>query len=307
MQRARVILAVASCVLLLIAAWIVYTLRPVPSGPEALVRYFPQREATILYIDVAALRASGILDKLVGSTIGEDPAYKTFIQDTGFDYKRDLNRVMLNSAGAIHYFVLEGKFNWEKLRKYAAAQGGACRGDNCHMKGSTPDRIISWRKLRSGMMALASARDESGARAIEARSSSDETQPGWEVPKAPLWLEVPSQVLRAVEQLPPGTRVFAKALQPAEWAVFTLGPETNQFALSVDVVCRNPEDATVLRAQLEGLTKMLASLIQRENKIPSSTDLSGILTSGRFERQDRRVFGHWTVPRAFVESLGSGT
>ena len=73
------------------------------SGPKldsaGLASYMPERDAATLYIDVAALRSSGILDKLVGSTVGEEAEYKTFVQQTGFDYKRDLDRLMANSAG----------------------------------------------------------------------------------------------------------------------------------------------------------------------------------------------------------------
>jgi len=306
MARRPVVLGGALALLIVAAVAVWFLVRPgYNTSPEALVHYFPQREATVLYLDVGALRASGILEKLVGSTVGEDPAYRGFVQDSGFDYKRDLERAMLNSAGGLHYFVLQGKFDWKKLRSYAATHEGSCRGDDCHMKGSTPDRVISWRKLNANVMALASTRDETGAQAIAPRKADEPL--GWDVPRSPLWLEVPSQVLQSLEQLPPGTRVFARALQPAKRAVFTVAPEASQFALGIDVVCRNAEDAAVLRTQLEGLTKMLTSLIQRENKTPSATDLSSILTSGRFERQDKRVLGRWSVPRVFVESLGSGS
>ena len=98
-----------------------------------MAAYMPEREAAVLYIDVAAVRSSGILDKLVGSTVAEEPEYKTFVQQTGFDYKRDLDRLMANSAsadgGTTHYFLLEGRFDWDKLKSYAKGQGGSCDGD----------------------------------------------------------------------------------------------------------------------------------------------------------------------------------
>ncbi|MBC7925910.1 MAG: hypothetical protein H7039_09665, partial [Bryobacteraceae bacterium] len=86
-------------------------------------------------------------------------------------------------------------------------------------------------------------------------------------------------------------------------ATFALGSQDKKFALAADVVCKNPEDAAVLRAQLEGITKMLASLIAREQKTPSAADLSGILTTGQFERVERRVRAKWTVEQAFLDSL----
>ncbi|MBC7924615.1 MAG: hypothetical protein H7039_03070, partial [Bryobacteraceae bacterium] len=226
-----------------------------PATTADLVGYFPAREATVLYFDVNALRASGILEKLVGSTVGEASEYRAFIAQTGFDYKRDLDRVLLNSSGGIHYFLLEGRFDWNKLKAYAKEQKGSCSGNDCHLQGSTPDRVISWRKLSGGRMALASARDENGARDIAPDIETRRPEPvAYEIPNTPIWLHVPGEVLRATQQLPPGTRLFAKALETAERATFALGSQDKKFALAAEVVCKNPEDAAVLRAQLEGIT-----------------------------------------------------
>lgn len=287
--------------LFLTGAAILYLSQSTSATPANFVTYFPGREAMVLYLDVNAMRASGLLEKLVGSTVGEDPEYKNFIQQSGFDYKRDLNHVMLNSAGGVHYFVLQGHFDWGKLRSYASSQGGTCKDDYCYMKGSTPDRVISWRKLRRDMMALASARDEAGARAVDRRSPEAAR---FDVPSAPLWIHLPAQVLRSASQLPPGTRMFAKALEPAERAVFALGPAEKDFQLAVDVVCSNQEDAATLKAQFESITKLLVSLIAREKKTPNPDDLSGILASGNFDRVDKHVRGRWAIRRKYLDSLG---
>ena len=93
------------------------------SGPKldggGMASYMPQGDAAVFYIDVAAIRSSGILEKLVGSTVAEEAEYKTFVEQTGFNYKRDLDRVMANStapnSAATHYFLLEGRFDWDKL------------------------------------------------------------------------------------------------------------------------------------------------------------------------------------------------
>lgn len=267
----------------------------------SLVSWFPPREATVVYLDVAAMRSSGILEKLVGSTMGEEAEYRAFVQGTGFDYKRDLDRVMLNSANGVHYFVLQGRFDTGKLKNYAKSQGGACDGDYCHMKGSTPDRVISFRPLRGNLLALASSRDENGARAIDRRTPD---KPSFEIPEAPVWAHVPVDVVRAMPQYPSGTRLFAKALESAERAVFTLSPAQKDLELAVNITCQSEEAAAVLRAQLQGITELLQKLITREAQKPSAGDLSGMLTSGSFERKDRHVFGRWPVSRALIDSLG---
>lgn len=266
-----------------------------------MASYFPAREAVVLYIDVAAIRASGVLEKLVGSTLAEEQEYKTFVQGTGFDYKRDLDAVMLNSANGVHYFVLQGRFDWDKLQAYARGQGGACDGTYCNLKGSTPDRVISYRKLGSNVMALASARDDKGALAVDRRTP--EKMP-FDVPEAPVWAHVPAEAIRALPQYPAGTRLFAKAIESAERAVFTLGPAQENFELAVNVSCRNQEDAAILKAQLEGITNLLQKLITREKQTPNTADLSGVLSAGAFERNGASVRGRWPITKAFLESLG---
>lgn len=266
--------------------------------------YFPEREAAVVFLDVGAMRSAGILQKLVGSTVAEAADYRQFVEATGFDYKRDLNQVMLNSAGGIHYFLLDGRFDWDKLRKYAESQGGKCDGDYCHMKGSTAERVISFRRLQNNLMALATARDEAGARAIDAKGASPVT---WDVPGEPLWMRMPGEAFGELEALPPGTRIFARALESAEHVVFTLGPKEKNFQLAMNVTCKSEQEAAVLKAQLEGLTKLLNSLLNRENKKPSAADFSGLLSSGSFERQQKQVRGHWTVQQALLDTLAAGS
>jgi hypothetical protein len=274
-------------------------------GPKldgvGMASFMPQRDAAVLYVDVAALRSSGILDKLVGSTVGEEAEYKAFLQQSGFDYKRDLDRVLVNSAGGTHYFVAAGRFDWDKLKSYAKGQGGSCDGDFCTVKGSAPDRIVSFYPISKTLLAMASSAEPDAARQISARTP---VKAPYDVPNQPLWLYVPSSVLQRQTDLPSGTRLFTRALESSQRVMFSLGPQAGKFELAMDVTCRTPEDAVVLKNQLEGITKLLQSLIAREKQTPSTRDLSGVLTSGSFERTSEHVIGRWPIDKSFVDSLG---
>jgi len=47
--------------------------------------------------------------------------------------------------------------------------------------------------------------------------------------------------------------------------------------------------------------------MERERQKPTPADLSGVLTSGIFRNEGRRVLGYWPIERAFVQSvLGPG-
>ena len=264
----------------------------------------PAREAALAYVDVGAIRSSGLLEKLVGSSVAEEPEYKAFIQGTGFDYKRDLDAAMLSSAEGTHYFVLQGRFDWAKLRGYAAAQGGRCEGDYCSLAGSTAGRVISFYPIEKNVMALASAGSADAARAIARRTP--EKLP-FAVPEKPVWVHVPRSALQAQKaQAPPGTRLFLTAVDVAEQMMLTIGPGGEAFEIVMDVSCRSEEEAAVLKAQLEGVTTLLNSMLARQRQTASTADLSGILTSGKFERDSRRVVGRWPLRKAFLESIGGG-
>lgn len=266
-----------------------------------MASYMPEREAAVLFVDVSAIRSSGILDQLAGSAIGEEAEYKDFVAKSGFDYKRDLDRAMANSAQDTHYFLLDGRFDWEKLKGYAKAQGGVCEGDFCSVKGSTPGRMISFYPVSKTLMALASSPSDKAAREISSRTP---VKPAYDVPARPVWLYVPSAILQRQTNLPAGTRLFTRALESARQVMFSLGPQGEGFELTMDVTCGTTEAAVVMKNQLEGITQLLSSLIAREKQKPSSADLSGVLTSGMFQRQSEHVIGRWTLTKAFAETLG---
>ena len=73
----------------------------------------------------------------------------------------------------------------------------------------------------------------------------------------------------------------------------------------MDVKCRTTEDAVVMKNQFEQLTGLLKAFIAREKQKPSMADLSGVLTSGSFQRQSEHVIGLWPIEKAFVDSLGA--
>jgi hypothetical protein len=58
--------------------------------------------------------------------------------------------------------------------------------------------------------------------------------------------------------------------------------------------------------QLASATLTLKQMLEREHQKPGPADLAGILASGAFRSEGRRVYGYWPIERAFVESILSG-
>lgn len=270
-----------------------------PSSPTELAAYLPDKEGTLLYADVDAMRKSGILGMLAGSKPTDDPDYKDFLQQTGFDYRHDLDAVAATFRSEQVFFAVRGRFDWDKLMAYARKRGGSCKEAYCVTDGSRPSRRISFHRLRSNLMALAVSPDDMAAYQI-ARNAS-RVNPFF--PDAPIWLMVPSAVLKEADSLPAGTQAFALALEKADRAIFSIGPDGDHIKVAVNVTCRNAEAASNLLVQLENTTNLLRRMLAREKREANPRDLSGVLVAGTFRRDDRKVYGEWPLQRAFVESI----
>jgi hypothetical protein len=260
-------------------------------------------ESPLVSIDAAMLRRAGILNAIAGSRAVEDSEYKAFVAATAFNYRDHLDSVLAAFQGDHTYMFIRGRFDWPALRKYVQAQGGSCEEGYCRMAGSRPERQISFFPLREKVMALAvSPSDRAATHLMEVRGPVN-----LEIPAQPVWVSVPAVVFKKTALLPPGTHLFAKALEDAERAVFALDRSGSRYEAVMRVTCRSSDDATVLLAQMERITDVLKKLISRTNQKPNPKDLSGVLTAGSFRREDRRVLGRWPIEQPFLESLAGGT
>ena len=135
--------------------------------------YLPIANASVVYIDVDAIRRSGVLNILAGSKAAEEIEYKQFVDATEFDYRRDLDAVAAAFKDNETFFVLRGRFQWKRLTEYARAQGGRCDRGYCVVAGSRPNRRISFRALKPDVLAMAVSADETAANQIAAKASEN--------------------------------------------------------------------------------------------------------------------------------------
>ena len=106
------------------------------AAPQLLTQ-LPADAPALAYFDVAELRSSPVVLKIAAMAESqEDPEYKRFARDTGFDYTRDLDRVSLAFwPGRSAQFPLEraviladGRFDRQKIDAYIAADPSIRRG-----------------------------------------------------------------------------------------------------------------------------------------------------------------------------------
>jgi hypothetical protein len=266
--------------------------------PANLLSRFPAEEGTALSIDFKMLRGAGIL---AGSKAPPEPEYKQFVDGTGLDYRRDLDFVVGSFSKSGNYFIARGRFDWDKLRDYAARQGGSCYQQLCRMQGSTPERHISFLPLRHDTIAMAVSTDDLAA----ARLTKTGPQVTSHLPAAPVWLSVPGAVLQQRNALPPGVRMVLSSLVNADRVVITAAPGGTGIEAHLDASCRTADDARVLASQLRSTTGMLKQALLT-NKEAGRDDLARTLAAGTFEASGTRVSGMWPVAKNLIESLTAG-
>jgi len=274
-----------------------------PAGPAAMLQRLPQSDAVVVYIDFEALRRGGILQLLDSGKTSEDPDYREFARSIHFDWRQDLDRAMLAIAPSGKFILAEGRFDWKSLDGYARSAGGECQGEMCRLTGSTPQRRISFLPLRPNLMALAVSTDDWAARTLAAEQPA---APAGDLPDAPMWMRIPGSALRSPSGLPDGTRMFARSMEQADYAVLALRPDGQKLAARLDVHCGSARDAADIAGELSHATALLREMIAREHQTPNPADLSGFLTSGNFWSQGTRVYGNWPIERALLQNLLGG-
>ncbi|MDP9087468.1 MAG: hypothetical protein M3O26_01835 [Pseudomonadota bacterium] len=281
-----------------------YRTRRVAPSSDDLVVYLPTANASVLYIDVAAMRRSGILDMLAGSKATEEPDYRQFVAETNFDYRRDMDAVAAAFKDGRIYFALRGRFRWNNLKDYAERHGGSCHNDFCVLAGSQPNRRISFYPLKRDVLAMAVSPDDFAAYQVTGQAAKFALAPSQD----PVWATIPAVALRGMDSLPFAARVFVPALQGTDQIVFSISADRDlHLQLGLHVTCTDAPAASTLLTQFERATHTLSELLTHQRQPPDPADFSRVLVAGTFRRDERQVYGTWPISKAFVDAIaGSG-
>ena len=295
--------ALAAVLGVVLGAW-AYWFYSRPYDAARLVQCLPSDRSLHVYMNVGLLRSAGILELLAGSQGAEEADYKKFVEQTGFDYRTDLDSVAAGIRDGDEYFAAQGRFQWNRLADYARSHQGKCEDGTCSMAASQPGKTISFSLLRRDVLALAVAKDPQGARVIFPGFWKDPPK----IPTVAIWVSAPPYVFADAKNLPAGVGAFRTQLEKASNTVFTLGPTADQkaFELRMLVDCPTPDDAAKMAAQFSSVTELLKKMLDRDKLKPASGDLTSVLVAGRFEAQKDQVNGAWPIDRKFIESLVSG-
>jgi hypothetical protein len=266
--------------------------------PRYLLSRFPAEDALVVRADLMALRRAGLLED---SKTPLEPDYKQFVDSTGFDFRRDLDFVIISLSASGNYFIARGRFDWNRLRDYAMRQGGSCFQQLCHMPGSTPERHISFLPLRGDMIALAVGADDLEATRLT-KAGDPVTTP---LPPAPVWLSVPGAEIRKQGALPPNLGLMLSALANADRIVVAFGPGAQGIQAHMEANCRTADDAKILASQLRLTTAALKEAAAK-HKEAGNDELTAMLTAGNFDQSGVKVIGAWPVKKSLLDALTAG-
>lgn len=273
-----------------------------PYNATQLVQMLPPDNAVYAYLNVAALRSTGILDKIAGPVSGEDADYRKFIADTGFDYRKDLDSLAVAFREGDIYYAAQGNFNWAKLEAFAPAHGGKCEQFICRVAGSEPGRDVTYYMPRTNTLAIAVSRHATAGDMVAPGTWRDQPRIDNNVG---LWVSAPPPALKDLSSAPDALRPFLEPLRDSTAAVFTLGPAKDGFELKLVAAVKDGASAAKVAKQYSDVTSLVTRILEREKSPVSEADLSGMLTGGRFNTKDNEVTGTWPISKQLVESLAS--
>ncbi|MEQ1947996.1 MAG: hypothetical protein ABL995_12455 [Bryobacteraceae bacterium] len=268
-----------------------------PYDAAQLLSALPVDRGTLFFVDVDQLRQGGILDALAGSKAVEEPDYRNFVDQTGFDYRSDLNSVAAVFDSGKIYAAIRGRFDWKQLAAYARSQGGVCQYTICTMPASAPDRNISFYPIRRDVLALAVTSEERGVATISPGQGKPKV-----IPEDPIWLWAPRQSFQRPDSLPAGVQLLLAPLTNAQSIALSAGPGKNGLRLHAVVALASPNDAVAVAKQFQTLTNSLRQLAPAD---AGSGDLMGLLANGSIEPKGASVIAEWPIAPEFLKSLAT--
>jgi hypothetical protein len=268
-------------------------------GPRMaeIARFLPAGDGPTLGIDVGTLRTLRLV-KPSQSGAAIDPDYRRFIEATGFDYTRDLDKVVLTWRRGELSIIASGRFDRARLESYAKSSGGRCLRDLCTMQGSGPERQIGFAHLRPGILGIVVGPDQLGAASLGAKN-----EPAFRVPLSPVWVTAAAGSPLPLQNVPPGVRALLGALEGSSRATLSVTAGASGAVLELEADCPDASRAKEVAERLQRGTEQFLSLMKRENLQVDPNGLSGLLATGRFHAESARAIGRWPVPKAMVEAI----
>ena len=256
------------------------------SDPPELLSEVPPGAPTLIYADLAAIRASTFYQQRPdrGPIAMPDHDYADFVQSTGFDFERDLNQVViaswpdgLSQEKKKTIMVANGRFDHKKIRDYALRKGKVDHQDGREVflfptdnlsAGDAPTGKPSTGSLPATKQAnwnSVTFLNDHRIAIVEGASIAPllghfEVSAGGD-PARERAARVAGAAVFAITRVPaipetfsPGGPQSAQLMSLArsvQWITLAARPEGNNLRVSLEGECQSPTEARTLQAALE--------------------------------------------------------
>ena len=274
--------------------------------PSDVLALMPGDASMIVYADFVVLRQEPLVQRLASMAPQVQPAteYADFIGATGFEYQRDLDRVVLatrsvrnpQSPGSQTLVIADGRFDQDKIQAYAL-RSGRVEQRNGHTvyttPTATPGKMTAFTFLATGRVALADGGDISSALGQRPQAPADAAlqEQISRVAGAPLFLVGKPQAL-----VPAGGRAsaFSTPLDGLRWINLAARPDGDRVLLSAEGLCDSPEQAKQMATTLEFLRGLLRGVLadpQSRGGLPAQTAqaISQMFQAAQISTEESRV------------------
>ena len=292
----------------LVFAWLYFhsSGRNAQSAREDLLSHLPADSTSVVYIDFQELRASAFLSQILSwaPRPQTEEEYGKFVQATGFDYERDLDRVGISFSGSAQspktMAVAEGRFDRKKIEAYSAHFGTlqTANGKTIYAVSlSNPPRTAYFTFLKDDRVAICNDASCFFQASGKSTNSEEWREHFLRMAGTPLFavMRQDSQLLSELSQRTPGgyrSPQLATLLGQLRWISVGAKPEGDQLRVVADGETSND---TVIR-QLNDMFSGLLILAQaglddpksRKQLDPKLRDAyAGLLKSAEVQKLDR--------------------
>lgn len=299
---------------------------PAVALPE-LLALVPRDVVALGYFDFAAMRSSAFWQKTTALfPPGEqDPEYLQFVEQTGFDYSRDLDRAVIawHVANALHIVelaIVEGRFDRLKIRAYATKHGerqeaGGVETFRFRRKGSA-DLILAF--LSDARVILAKS-DGAGETYVRSFFQSPRTHQPFEANLQRRLSDVSGAAAFVVGRVEKGKQKPSNAhhglvdkLQELQgsvaWVTLAARPENDRLQVLLQAECDGTWKAMQLGLLLDGFKLLAKSALQDPQNVKDLTpeeaqELRKLLDNAVTSRDGNRVRARIHVSHTLIRLL----
>jgi hypothetical protein len=273
---------------------------------QELLSRLPGNSTSVFYLDLAELRSSPFLGQILAWAPKQPPEeeYTKFVQATGFDYERDLDRVAVSFSGSAQspktMAVAEGRFDRKKIESYSGRFGTLKTANGQVIYAvplSNPVRTAYFTFLRDDQVAICNDASCFFQNSQTRMDSDDWNEHFLRLAGTPLFalFRQDSQLLSALSQQAPGglqSPQLATLIGQLQWVSLGAKPEGDQMRVVVDGECTSETAIKQLNDMLGGLLILAQAGLddpKARTKLDPQTRAAylGLLKSAEVQKLDR--------------------